>query len=301
MMTNKENGWMERVRTIAPVLEAEADQHDREGSFVARSYDALRQQRFFSMAVPPALGGGGASYPELCETVRELARHCGSTALAFSMHSHLVAASVWRHLHGQPAEKLLRKVADEEAVLLSTGASDWIDSNGTMERVDGGFLLSARKIFGSGGPAASMLIASAPYQDPKEGPQVLHFPVPTSAEGVSFASDWDSLGMRGTGSNTVILDRVFIPDETIVLRRPRGQWHPVWSVVMTVAPPIYMAPYVGLAEAAASKARELAAESTDEPRVVLQAGELENALAATRIVWQSMVENAVNYDFAPEL
>lgn len=217
------------------------------------------------------------------------------------MHSHLVAATVWRHLHGQPGDALLRKIAAEETVLLSTGASDWIDSNGTLEKVDGGYRVSARKIFGSGGPAADIIIASAQYDDPEAGPQVLHFSVPTSADGVTFANDWNALGMRATGSNTVLLERVFVPEQAVSLRRPRGKWHPVWSVVLTVAAPIYMSAYVGIAEAAAELALARAAKNADQPHNPLLAGELENLLMQTRLAWKCMVDNAADYDFAPTL
>lgn len=295
------NDWVARAHEIGPFLAEATVKHDLEGSFVHESYALLKKHRFFSMGIPADLGGGGAHHREMCDAIREIGRHCGSTALAFSMHSHLVAAAVWRHLHGQPAESLLRRVAAEEIVLLSTGASDWIDSNGTMEKVDGGFRVSARKIFGSGGPAAGVVIASARYDDPSGGPMVLHFSVPTSAEGVRFADDWNTLGMRGTGSNTVILDGVFVPDQAVTVRRPRGQWHPSWSVVLTVAVPIYMSPYVGIAEAARETALAIAAKRADAPHVRYLAGELENFVAQARLAWEATVENAADYDFSPAL
>ncbi len=293
--------WVERARGIGPALGEVASRHDLEGTFVRESYDLLKEHRFFSMGVPREHGGASALHGEICETVRELARHCGSTALAFSMHSHLVAAAVWRHLHGQPADALLRKIAASELVLLSTGASDWVDSNGTMEKVDGGYRVTARKIFGSGGPAADLVIASAQYDDPDAGPQVLHFSVPTSAEGLTFADDWNALGMRGTGSSTVVMTGVFVPDQAISLRRPRGAWHPAWSVTLTVAIPIFMAAYVGIAEAASELALGVARKKDDVAYIPQLAGELDSLLTQTRLAWRAAVDGAANYDFAPSL
>jgi alkylation response protein AidB-like acyl-CoA dehydrogenase len=109
----------------------------------------LKEHRVFSAGVPAELGGGGASHSELSAMLRELARSCGSTALALSMHTHLLALSVWQYQQGQPAETLLRRIAHEELVLVSTGASDWLESSGTAEPVDGGYRVNARKIFGS--------------------------------------------------------------------------------------------------------------------------------------------------------
>ena len=56
---------------------------------------------------------------------RELARHCGSTALASVMHHHVVLFTAWRYRRGLPgAEATLRRVADDGIVLVSTGGAD---------------------------------------------------------------------------------------------------------------------------------------------------------------------------------
>src|SRR5690606_16990227 len=125
-------------------------------SFVADNYLELKQHRVFSAGVPAELEGGGASHAELCALVRELAHHCGSTALALSMHTHLLAATVWRWRQGQPVEPLLRRIAAEQLVLISTGASDWLESSGNAEKVDGGYRVTARKVFCSGCPMGDL-------------------------------------------------------------------------------------------------------------------------------------------------
>src|SRR5690349_3867329 len=119
--------WVAVARDLGPVFASRAAGHDADDSFVADNYRDLKERRIFSAGVPAELGGGGASYAELCAMLRELGRHDGSTALALSMHTHLVAAAVWRLRHGQPAEALLRKIAASELVLVSTGAGDWLD------------------------------------------------------------------------------------------------------------------------------------------------------------------------------
>ena len=92
----------------------------------------------FSALVPEDLGGGGVPHGEMCDFLRDLAHYCGSTALALSMHMHLVAAAVFNYRNGKPSQKLLEKMAGG-AVLISTGANDWLGSNGDVERVDGGY------------------------------------------------------------------------------------------------------------------------------------------------------------------
>jgi alkylation response protein AidB-like acyl-CoA dehydrogenase len=230
-----------------------------------------------------------------------LAKGCGSTGLALSMHMHLVAANVWKWNHDKPSEPLLRRVASERLVLLSTGATDWINSNGRMQKVDGGFRLTGRKVFGSGGPAADLMLTSARYEHPEKGPEVLHFPVSMKAEGVEIGNDWDTFGMRATGSNTVTLTDVFVPDSAIGLARPSNQWHPAWGVALGVAPAIYMSPYVGVAEAAVEEALRLASSREHDALTHLAIGEMINQLTAAQLAWRGMIELANEYDFAPTL
>jgi alkylation response protein AidB-like acyl-CoA dehydrogenase len=293
--------WIGIVRELGPAFAERAAAKDLSGDFVAENYAELKRARIFSAAVSADLGGGGASHAQVCELLREMAHFCPSTALAVSMHQHLVAAAVWRHRHGQPAEALLRKVAEAERVLVSTGAGDWLESSGKAERADGGYRVTAEKRFGSGCPAGDMAITSAPYDDPEAGPSVLHFPVPLDAPGVSIREDWNTLGMRATGSHTMVFRDVFVPDAAIALKRPRGGWHPAFSVIVTVAPPIYMSAYLGTAEAAADIARKFARQNVTTAHLPYLVGEMENALAVARMAWREMITNAADCDFVPDV
>jgi alkylation response protein AidB-like acyl-CoA dehydrogenase len=245
------------VQTIGPSFAEGAAERDATDTFVAEHYDVLKHHKVFSALVPTELGGGGVRHSAMCGFLRQLAHYCPSTALSLSMHQHLVAAAVYNHRQGRPGKKLLERVAASEAVLISTGASDWMESNGTTKRVEGGFRISAKKPFGSGSPKGDVLVTSAPFEDPKEGWQVLHFTVPFAAQGVSLADDWRTLGMRATGSQTIIFD-VFVPDDAVALKRPRGRFHPAWNVILTAAMPLIMSVYTGVAETAAAIGQEQA-------------------------------------------
>jgi alkylation response protein AidB-like acyl-CoA dehydrogenase len=213
------------------------------------------------------------------------------------MHQHLVSAQVWNHKHGKPAKKLLERVAAEQLVLVSTGANDWLNSSGTTEKVDGGYRITAKKAFASGGPAGALLMTSAPYQDPAEGWQVLHFPVPMNAQGVRVEDDWRTLGMRATGSNTVTLEKVFVPEEAVGMKRPRGRFHPFFGVVSAVALPIVMSVYLGVADAAAETARTRAKKRADEPVVPYLLGEMQNQLTTAELAVDGMIDLCNEWDF----
>lgn len=289
------------VQIIGPRFAEGAAERDHDDAFVAAHYDVLKTHKVFSALVPADLGGGGVSHGAMCAFLRRLAHYCPSTALALSMHQHIVAAAVYHHRNGRPGQALLERVASAETVLISTGANDWMDSNGTMERADGGFRVSARKPFGSGSPKGDLLVTSAAFDDPKEGWQVLHFAVPFTAKGISLADDWRTLGMRATGSRTIILDQVFVPDDAIALRRPRSRFHPAWNVILTVALPLIMSVYAGVAEAAAAIGQAQARKRAGDPIVPCLIGELTNALTSVQLAADDMVRLANDFNFAMSL
>ena len=148
--------WPALAKTLGLRFAERAAALDESDTFAAENYAELKQHRVFSAAVPAEFGGGGASYRELAAFLRVLAHHCGSTALALSMHTHTVARTVWTWKHmDAPVVPLLRRVAAEQMVLISTGGNDWLDSLGTAERVPDGFRITARKPFASAMPAGT--------------------------------------------------------------------------------------------------------------------------------------------------
>jgi acyl-CoA dehydrogenase len=268
---------------------------------VAESYAALREHRAFAAGVPAELGGGGASHAELCAMLRELARHCSSTALAFSMHTHPVAAQayMWRAGNKVP-EPMLRRVAAEGLVLSTSGGSDWLNGSGKLEKVDGGFRLTGRKVFGSGSPGADLLLTTGVYDDPKDGPTVIHVPVSMKAEGVKIVETWKTLGMRGTGSHDIQLEGVFIPEASAGLRRPVGKWHPFMHTVCVIALPLIYGVYLGTAEAARELALKLSARRKDDPVLPLIVGEMERELVTARLAHADLVAMAASEKPGPE-
>ena len=293
--------WVAVVRQLGPAFAARAAAHDAEDSFVADNYKDLRAHRLFSAGVPIELGGGGASQAELADVLRVLATYCSSTALALSMHTHQVLIPTWRwREQGAPVEPFLRRVAAEELVLVSTGGSDWLAGSGTAEKVEGGYRISGRKIFSSGAPAGDLLMTMAVYDDPKDGPTVLHFAIPLSAPGVKVQDNWRTLGMRGTGSHDTVLDGVFVPDAAIGVRRPAGRWSLPMHVTAAMALPIIYAVYVGVAEASRALALDAAAKRRDDPTIQRLVGEMENDLTAAQLALGHMLDAAARGPMGPE-
>jgi alkylation response protein AidB-like acyl-CoA dehydrogenase len=292
MTTGPAVDWKENLAKFGSAFIGRAAAYDDTDTFVAENYADLREAKLFSVLVPQELGGSGLAYSEACALIRALAYCCGSTALAFSMHQHLVATALWNYRRGNPGETLLRAVVEGEKVLVSTGATDWLNSSGVLERCEGGYRFAGRKPFASGCIAGDLLVTSGQYDDPVAGRQVLHFSISMAADGVSINRDWKVMGMRGSGSHTVVLNNVFVPEKSITLRRPCGEYYPVWNVILTVALPMICAVYVGMAEAAAEKALTIAAAKGDDGVNALAVGEMQTELTTAQIALESMVANA---------
>jgi alkylation response protein AidB-like acyl-CoA dehydrogenase len=288
------NRWTDLANEIGGSFAARAGKCDDTDDFVAENYAELKANKVFAAGVPEELGGGGASVADLAGMLRTLAHHCSSTALALSMHTHLVATAAWRWKNQKaPVEGLLKRVVSEDLVLVSTGGADWLLGSGKATKVDGGYRVTGRKIFCSGAPAGGLMMTTALFDDPADGPTVLQIAVPTNAAGVTIENDWKALGMRGTGSHDISFDDVFVPDAAVALRRPSGKWHPLIHIVAMVALPVFNSVYVGVAEAARDLAIEAARKRRDDRIVQAHAGEMENELTSSQLALARMIDLAM--------
>lgn len=270
---------VERAAQLGPRLAENARRHDRDGTFVADSYEALQQSGLLRASVPVEFGGEGATITQVTALQRELGHHCGATALASAMHQHVTAFTAWRYRRGLPgAEATLRKVAEQGLVLLSTGGGDYTHPNGTAVKVDGGYLLNGHKRFASQSPVAGAVSTMFTYDDPQNGRRVLNVAVPFSAEGVAVLPTWDALGMRGTGSDDLLFDDVFVPDAQVLANRPYGVVDGPLQVISSIAFTIISGAYLGVAEAAYTAALTTARNRPDDVLLQRQLGLMEHKL-----------------------
>ena len=291
-MPRKQRSAAEIAREIGPEIGRLSDAARDEDAYVAESFALLKQSGLLEAGVAAELGGGGASPDELAEMLKTLAWYCGSTALAFAMHTHQVAVPAWRWRH-QPAaraavEPLLKRLAGERLQLVSSGANDWIAGEGKAEKVEGGYRITARKRFASGAPTGDLLITGAVLEEPGEPPMVLYFALPMKSPQVKVQTNWHTLGMRGTGSHDVEVDGHVVPEAAISLKRKSGEWHPLFQIISTIAFPLVYAAYLGVAERARDIAIGIARRKPDR-HVVQIAGRMESEIMAARLAHAHML------------
>jgi acyl-CoA dehydrogenase len=280
----------ERIEDLLPEFAARCAAHDANDEFVSENFAALKNARLMSAAVPAELGGDGLDQQNLSKLLRMIARACSSTALAYSMHTHVAALLAWRWRNQKaPVDAVLKRIAAEQIALISSGGSDWLESSGTASRAEGGFLIKGTKGFASGVTAGTLLNTSAVYDDPEAGPTVLHFMVPLSTKEVTIETNWRAMGMRGTGSHQVHIDGFFVADAAIALKRPRGNWHPLFHIISMIAFPLIYSVYYGVAEAMRDAALETVKRRPLTPQLIDLVGSLDSELAAARVALADML------------
>jgi alkylation response protein AidB-like acyl-CoA dehydrogenase len=283
-----------RAHALGPGFAARVTAADETDTFVAENFAELKSAGLVDAGVPADLGGGGASITELCDMLREIGHHCSSTALAFAMHTHQVAIPAWRWQRQQaaPVVPLLKRVAAEKLVLLSSGGSDWVAGSGQAQKVEGGYRITARKIFTSASPIGDLLMTGAVWEEAPDGPSVLHFGIPMKSPHVKVLNNWKAMGMRGTGSHDVMIDGHVVPEEAVALKRKQGEWHPLFHIISMIAFPIIYAAYLGVAEAARARAVEMAMKRRMSEHVMSLVGRMDTELRAAQWAHAEMVRIA---------
>jgi indole-3-acetate monooxygenase len=279
------------ARDLGPVFAQRASETTDADKFVADNFALLKSSGLVEAGVPAELGGSGADVDELAAMLRTLAYHCGSTALAFAMHTHQVAVPAWRWTHQKATavEPLLKRIATERIQLLTSGSSDWLNGSGKAEKVDGGFRITARKIFASGAPTGDLLMTSAVLENEGEPPMVLHFGIPMNSPNVKIIETWRTLGMRGTGSHDILIDGHVVPEAGVALRRTPGEWHPLFHIISSIAFPLVYSVYLGVAESARDLAISLAKRKQPNHSIIELAGRMDTELTAARLAHESML------------
>lgn len=279
------------AETLGQHFAAGAANADEQDCFVAENYKVLKTSGLVEAGVPREFGGGGASVATLGEMLRVMAHHCSSTALAFAMHTHQVAIPAWRWRNQKVAavEPLLKRIATERIVILTSGGSDWVAGSGRAEKVEGGYRILARKIFASGAHAADLFMTAAIAEEEGAEPVVLHFGIPMNSPHVKIDPVWKTLGMRGTGSHDVIIDGHVVPEAAVALKRKAGEWHPLFQIIATVAMPLIYSVYLGVAESACAIAADLARKRRADRRVSELAGRMMTELKGAELAHRQMI------------
>jgi alkylation response protein AidB-like acyl-CoA dehydrogenase len=208
-------------------FEERAPDYDRENRFFDEDWEELKASGYLNAALPADLGGAGLNLSEINKLQRKLAYHAPATALAVNMHLYWVGLAADLRKMGAPGgDWILGAAADGQILAAGHGEAGndvpVLMSSAKAERVDGGWEITAHKIFGSLSPVWTYLGVHAMDTSDPENPQVVHAFLDRNAPRYHIEETWDVMGMRATASHDTILDRTFIPDSDVALVCPPG-------------------------------------------------------------------------------
>jgi alkylation response protein AidB-like acyl-CoA dehydrogenase len=293
VLTPRQRELVELAGRLADMFAERAAEHDRNASFPFDNYEDMREAGYLGLTVPEELGGRGASLLELILAQERLAMGDGSTALAVNMHVSPIGqlASLWRSTGDERLAEVLRRAADGTLVYASMSAEPGdpilLTSSTVATKVDGGYRVTGKKIFGTESSVCTEFSTRARYDDPERGPQVVFFRLPRDVEGMTVKHTWDTMGMRGTQSNDFTLEDVFVPDDAVFHSYPEGHFDAVMlKTVWGWAMPTFGAVYLGIGAGALAFAREqvLARGRQDDAQVQHLFAEMEVLLETARAV-----------------
>jgi alkylation response protein AidB-like acyl-CoA dehydrogenase len=213
---------------LSEQLAERAEEHDRRGTYPFEAIEALKEARYFAAPVPTELGGlGVSSAHDLVVASSRLARGDASVAIGVNMHlvavlnmerrrQVAVAAGAERRAHGFRSS--LEQIAHEGVVLaaaISERGQDLTQPGTIATRTEAGWRIDGRKMFCTMSPAATHLYVAVTYTDDHAAERYAYAMVPATAPGVVVHDDWDALGMRASGSNSVTLEGVELPPSAI--------------------------------------------------------------------------------------
>ncbi|MEU9497510.1 3-hydroxy-9,10-secoandrosta-1,3,5(10)-triene-9,17-dione monooxygenase oxygenase subunit [Streptomyces sp. NPDC048196] len=222
------------IRALAPSLRERAAEAEELRRVPDTSVKELEDTGFFQLLQPKAFGGRAADPLVFYSAVKEIAKACGSTGWVASV----VGVHPWHVALYDPRAQQEVWGRDPKTRIASSYAP-----TGKATAVDGGFRLSGRWHFSSGCDHARWALLGCLVPDGEGRPVDMRtFLVPRSEYRIDDV--WDTVGLRGTGSNDVVVEDVFVPDHRALsfgpvtaLKVPGHELNPE---------PLYRLPYAGV-------------------------------------------------------
>lgn len=209
-------------REIAP----RARHVDETGEFPAETFRKMGELGLMGLPFPEEYGGAGADSVSTAIAIEEVARACGSTALAYAAHIGLGCAPIAMFGTEEQKRRFLKPAAEGRHMaafaLTEPHAGSDAGATRTVARLEGDeWVISGQKMWITNAPVAGHLIVTA-VTDPGERHAISALIVPAGTPGLSFGKHEPKMGLRGSVSTAVLLDEVRVPRENLLGQRGRG-------------------------------------------------------------------------------
>jgi len=188
------------VRDLLPVLRERAQETEDARRIPAESVKALQETGFFRLLQPKPYGGYEADPVTFYTAVKLVASACGSTGWVAS----ILGVHPW-HVALFDAQAQADVWGEDHDVRISSSYAPM----GKATVVEGGYRLSGRWSFSSGSDHCTWVLLGGPAFADGKPVDFCSYLVPISD--YSIVDVWDTVGLRGTGSNDIVVEDVFVP------------------------------------------------------------------------------------------
>jgi 3-hydroxy-9,10-secoandrosta-1,3,5(10)-triene-9,17-dione monooxygenase len=202
MSENAEPAVIAGVTELLPVLRERAQETEDRRALPAETVKSLAETGFFRLLQPARFGGYEADPLTFLRAVRLIASACGSTGWVASV----IGVHNWQ-LGLFPDQAQQDVWGDDPGTRMSSSYAP----TGKVRAVDGGYRLSGRWSFSSGCDHASWVLLGGivPGGDGGAPADFRTFLVPAGDYVVEDV--WNTVGLRGTGSNDIVISDAFVP------------------------------------------------------------------------------------------
>ncbi|MEU4423193.1 3-hydroxy-9,10-secoandrosta-1,3,5(10)-triene-9,17-dione monooxygenase oxygenase subunit [Actinoplanes sp. NPDC024001] len=190
------------VRDLLPVLRDRAQETEDRRALASETVKSLAETGFFRLLQPARFGGLEAHPLTYLTCVRDLASACGSTGWVASV----IGVHNWQ-LGLFPDQAQQDVWADDQGTRMSSSYAP----TGKITAVDGGYRVTGRWSFSSGCDHATWVLLGGIVPPGEDGAPAdfRTFLLPISD--YTIEDVWHTVGLRGTGSNDIVVDGAFVP------------------------------------------------------------------------------------------
>ncbi len=280
-------------------LSSRAETADRDNAIQPENFRDMQRAGVAAAFVPEELGGGGLrSIHDWILTIATLAHGDGSAAIAICMHLSATRglAGVYRRAGAGSAARaraagLLEGVVAGDVLICSTATERGGDNLHPMTEAfpcDGGWRIRGEKHFVTLSPLATHIATNVRLRDDEApGDHMVNVLMPMATPGIVPQNNWDALGMRGSGSQSVKFEDCVAPADALRKIGPWGRWSTPVLVGRTLANAPLLGAFLGIAEAAFALAldgQKASAKAAMRPGVAHALGEMEIKLATAQSI-----------------
>lgn len=285
------------AESLLPAFRERADAADRANAICSDNYTDMQRSGVAAAFVPDELGGMGLrSMHDWNLLIATLAKGDGSAGIAISMHLSATRGLAGIYRANPPgsaaherAKAYLEAVARRDVLICSTTTERGTDNLHPLTeafRTDGGWRIEGAKNFVTMSPLATHIATNVRMRD-SDGDHIANVLFPMATPGVEQLGDWDALGMRASGSQSIRFAGAEVPADALRKIGPWGQWSTPVLVNRTLANVPLVGAFLGIAEAAFDHALEgqrQAPGAAARPGVATALAEMEIKLATAQSI-----------------